>query len=150
MARVRDGFIKRLMSATAFRSRARCGRIVSSRFKRRGETIYAHVYDPVFGCSAVRVPCSDVACVSIGAVPEDGAYTEGSGARPYILSLSDVWNGGETQPIAAFCFQPRPVDSAEGDGVPDAPSVATSSSMTRFVTASQDGRLRWYRGAGLG
>ncbi|TKY89189.1 hypothetical protein EX895_001720 [Sporisorium graminicola] len=61
-----------------------------------------------------------------------------------------VWNGGETQPIAAFCFQPRPVDSAEGDGVPDAPSVATSSSMTRFVTASQDGRLRWYRGAGLG
>ncbi|CBQ70719.1 conserved hypothetical protein [Sporisorium reilianum SRZ2] len=61
-----------------------------------------------------------------------------------------VWNGGETQPITAFCFQPRSVDSTPANGAPDAASAASSSSMTRFVTASQDGRLRWYRGAGLG
>ncbi|GAC96938.1 hypothetical protein PHSY_004522 [Pseudozyma hubeiensis SY62] len=62
-----------------------------------------------------------------------------------------VWNGGEVKGVRAFAVQPRwreKVEAKEGE-VNGAAATATSS-MTRFVTASEDGRLRWYRGAGLG
>ena len=58
-----------------------------------------------------------------------------------------VWNGSEVKTIRAFAFQPSP--AAKGsEEVPG--SGSGRGSMTRFVTASEDGRLRWYRGAGLG
>lgn len=49
-----------------------------------------------------------------------------------------VFSASEMKPIRAFAFQPR---SGEED---------TEATMTRFVTASEDGALRWYRSAGLG
>ncbi|GAK64981.1 wD repeat-containing protein 61 [Moesziomyces antarcticus] len=49
-----------------------------------------------------------------------------------------VFSASEVKPIRAFAFQPRAGD--EG----------TEATMTRFVTASEDGALRWYRSAGLG
>ncbi|KAJ9477397.1 hypothetical protein PHBOTO_000984 [Pseudozyma hubeiensis] len=61
-----------------------------------------------------------------------------------------VWNGGEVKGVRAFAVQPRWRGKEEGkEGEVNGVAAATSS-MTRFVTASEDGKLRWYRGAGLG
>ncbi|KIS71409.1 uncharacterized protein UMAG_01307 [Mycosarcoma maydis] len=67
-----------------------------------------------------------------------------------------VWNGGEAHPIRAFAFQTTSsgqVTKSHSEDQHDshaAAIAAATSSMTRFVTASEDGKLRWYRGAGLG
>ncbi|KAJ1589264.1 hypothetical protein NDA11_007202 [Ustilago hordei] len=58
-----------------------------------------------------------------------------------------VWNGSEVNQIRAFSFQPLPKMEDHED---PKKREKTTGSMTRFVTASEDGRLRWYRGAGLG
>lgn len=58
-----------------------------------------------------------------------------------------VWNGGETQMIRSFAFQPA---RENGNNAQVATGGGAAAAMTRFVTASEDGRLRWYRGAGLG
>lgn len=58
-----------------------------------------------------------------------------------------VWNASEVAQIRAFAFQPLPKQNKEGE-VGERGMVG--GGMTRFVTASEDGRLRWYRGAGLG
>ncbi|SNX82694.1 uncharacterized protein MEPE_01400 [Melanopsichium pennsylvanicum] len=55
-----------------------------------------------------------------------------------------VWNGGEVQLIRSFAFQPIPVQDKMDN------TEAGGTSMTRFATGSEDGRLRFYRGAGLG
>lgn len=57
-----------------------------------------------------------------------------------------VFNTTEMQKVNGFAFQPT---AAQGGGE-GGEGEAVGSSMTRFVTASEDGRLRWYRGAGLG
>ncbi|SPO21565.1 uncharacterized protein UTRI_01051_B [Ustilago trichophora] len=57
-----------------------------------------------------------------------------------------VWNGGETQMIRAFAFQP----ANENDHSTEVTTGGgAAAAMTRFVTASEDGKLRWYRGADL-
>ena len=56
-----------------------------------------------------------------------------------------VFNTTEVQKVNGFAFQPTTVQGGEGGE-----GEAVASSMTRFVTAGEDGRLRFYRGAGLG
>ncbi|SPO22373.1 uncharacterized protein UTRI_01051 [Ustilago trichophora] len=58
-----------------------------------------------------------------------------------------VWNGGETQMIRSFAFQPA---RENGNNLEVTTGGGAAAAMTRFVTASEDGKLRWYRGAGLG
>lgn len=60
---------------------------------------------------------------------------------------SPVWTGSESQQLRAFAVQPAPFQQT--------PPASTDlgvghNTMTRFITASQDGKLRWYRSAGLG
>uniref|UniRef100_V5EVB0 Uncharacterized protein n=1 Tax=Kalmanozyma brasiliensis (strain GHG001) TaxID=1365824 RepID=V5EVB0_KALBG len=61
-----------------------------------------------------------------------------------------VWNGGEAQMVRAFAFQPPTATGSQTGGAAVEAGQGMTSSMTRFVTASEDGKLRWYRGAGLG
>lgn len=62
-----------------------------------------------------------------------------------------VFNTTEMKSVHAFAFQP-PASGVDEEGKTEAEggAAAATTSMTRFVTASEDGRLRWYRGAGLG
>ncbi len=53
-----------------------------------------------------------------------------------------VWNGGEVKGIRAFAFQP-PSTVASSGGELLGGEVGATATATRFVTASEDGKLRW-------